>query len=64
MKIVKNEKNTITVLLDGCGTKYIFICIDRHFNTGFITLNIEQARQVADEILRLCVKLESETKTD
>ena len=61
MKIVKNEENTITVLPRG--DKYFYLCTIALLIQD-LSLNIEQARQVADKILRLRVKLESETKTD
>lgn len=64
MKIVKNEENTITVLPSGDNTNIFLSVYNNPFDTGFISLNTKQARQVADEILRLCIKLESETKTD
>lgn len=62
MKISKNNgSDTITVLPNGGGTKDVYISIENEdFYTSHLALNITEARQIADEILKICNELEVE----
>ncbi|HHV6358146.1 TPA: hypothetical protein ACUMPZ_001369 [Haemophilus influenzae] len=64
MQIKKNNnEDVITVLPNGGGTSTVFICIENEmFYSAYITLNIEQARQTAYEILKICDELELENE--
>lgn len=61
MEISKNYGiDTITILPNGGGTKEIFISIKNDdFYTSHLALDITEARQIADEILKICDNLEN-----
>lgn len=57
MKISRNDDlEVIRVLPNGSDTNeiYIRICIESDFKLCQITVTINEARQIADEILKIC----------
>lgn len=59
MKISKNDDlDIIRVLPNGGGTNEIYICIENDLDVSRITLTISEARQIADELLKICNELE------
>ena len=64
MKIIKNDgSDIITVLPNGGGTKDVFISIENEdFYTSHLALTITEARQIADELLKICNELETENE--
>ena len=63
MKISKNDDlDIIRVLPNGGNTKDVYIDIENDLDVSRITLTISEARQVADEILKICNEIEVEGK--
>ena len=60
MKISKNDDlDIIRVFPNGGNTKDVYIDIENDLDLSRITLTISEARQIADEILKICDELEN-----
>lgn len=60
MKIIKNGNlDNIIVLPNEGGTNEIYIGIENDFKLCQITLTKSEARQMADELLKICNELEA-----
>lgn len=60
MKISKNDDlDIIRVLPNGGNTKEVYIDVENDLDVSRITLTISEARQMADELLKICNELEN-----
>lgn len=59
MKITKNcNLDSIEVKPNGGGTDDVFFIINNHLDFAYIALNTDEARQIANDILKLCDELD------
>lgn len=60
MEISKNnDLDIIIVLPNGGGTNEVYISIENDLDLSHIALNTSEARQIANEILKICDELEA-----
>lgn len=63
MEISKNnDLDIIIVLPNGGGTNEVYIGIENDLDLSHIALNTSEARQIANEILKICDELEAENE--
>ena len=63
MKIIKNGNlDNILVLPNECGTNEVYIGFENDFILCLISLTVTEARQMANELLKICNELETENE--
>lgn len=63
MEISKNNNlDIIEVSSNGGGSNEVYIGIENDLDLSYIALNTSEARQIANEILKICDELEAENE--